>query len=395
MDFPKRLYSLDVTRGLAALTVVIFHWGHVFTGAGAMVDPADRPFHRWLAPVYRHGELAVDFFFVLSGFVFYWLYADQIARRKIGAGVFTLLRFARLYPLHLATLILVACLQWAYYRGHGGYFVYPHNDAAHFVMNLAFASSWGFQAGHSFNGPVWSVSIEILLYAIFFACCRLGWVKPWQLAVLCVVGLALHPLNQPLSRGVFGFFLGGITCQFARWVVASGISQRTLILTLTACVCAWAAALANTAGLVDLGRFMGTENSLMSGNAGGIGDKVRRVLMDRGAVLMLYPLTILACVFLEVRRGSLGRRLAFLGDISYSSYLLHFPLQLAIILVLAAGGWSIGLLTQGWTLIAFYAVLIPMSLAVFRCFERPAQSFIRRCFSADRSPAARQNGCAL
>lgn len=55
----------------------------------------------------------------------------------------------------------------------GSYFVYPNNDIKHFLLNLFFASSWSFESGHSFNGPIWSVSVEVLLHALFFFCSRL------------------------------------------------------------------------------------------------------------------------------------------------------------------------------------------------------------------------------
>jgi peptidoglycan/LPS O-acetylase OafA/YrhL len=102
-----------------------------------------------------------------------------------------------------------------------------------------------------------------------------------------------------------------------------------------------------------------------------------RVAVNRIAVLALCPLTILACVFVEIQRGAFGRRLAFLGDISYGLYLLHFPLQLVIVLLIAYSGAGVVFLTHGWALIAFYAVIVPAALVVFHYYERPAQHFLR------------------
>src|SRR5207244_9707990 len=60
-------------------------------------------------------------------------------------------------------------------------------------------------------------------------------------------------------------------------------------------------------------------------------DPIGHLILEVSGVsfeLLLFPLTILTLAVWEARRGRLGRRLAFVGQISYSSYLLHFPLQM-------------------------------------------------------------------
>src|SRR5205085_4818978 len=140
-------------RGLAALTVVAWHWQHFFFDPATRqlaVDGARQPFFFLLAPLYRHGWVAVDLFFVLSGFVFCLLYARSIDQRRIGAAEFALRRISRLYPLHLVTFATVAVLQALYIRDHGGVaFVYPFYDAYHASLNLLGASSWGLERGYS------------------------------------------------------------------------------------------------------------------------------------------------------------------------------------------------------------------------------------------------------
>lgn len=46
------------------------------------------------------------------------------------------------------------------------------NDLYYFVLQLFVASDWGLQAGDSFNGPIWSISVELLVYVIFFVVLR-------------------------------------------------------------------------------------------------------------------------------------------------------------------------------------------------------------------------------
>ena len=66
------------------------------------------------------------------------------------------------------TLLLVAILQPIYFDLNGCFFVYQENDLRHFLLQIFMASNWGFQNGHSFDGPSWSISIEVLVYVGFF-----------------------------------------------------------------------------------------------------------------------------------------------------------------------------------------------------------------------------------
>src|SRR5580700_567280 len=91
---PEQLASLTPLRGIAALWVVIFHFCWYF--------PAVHP-ERYTGAVYK-GYLAVDMFFVLSGFVITHVYKEGFARRVTGRRYrdFLKARVARIYPLHIA-----------------------------------------------------------------------------------------------------------------------------------------------------------------------------------------------------------------------------------------------------------------------------------------------------
>src|ERR1700750_2714645 len=114
----KRLRSLDGLRGLAALSIVFHHWYFFLPpdASSATWAAYKPPFSRLLTPLYLQGWAAVDVFFTLSGFVFFWLYGETIGTRAMNGRTFALLRFSRLYPPHFATLILTCVLQFYFFR---------------------------------------------------------------------------------------------------------------------------------------------------------------------------------------------------------------------------------------------------------------------------------------
>jgi peptidoglycan/LPS O-acetylase OafA/YrhL len=107
----RRFYLLDGARALAALAVLFFHYHHFFVPPGVKPEPAlhggSEPLRALFAPLYEHGHLSVSFFWVLSGFVF----AATYNREAASSRDFFVNRLARLYPLHLLTLCIIAGLQ--------------------------------------------------------------------------------------------------------------------------------------------------------------------------------------------------------------------------------------------------------------------------------------------
>ncbi len=97
--------------------------------------------------------------------------------------------------------------------------------------------------------------------------------------------------------------------------------------------------------------------------------------------ILLYPATILALALLETYRGTLGKRFALLGALSYSCYLLHFPLQLVFMEVadkVGLRGRSNAFFYSPVSLLLFFGLLIPLSVCTHRHFERPAQIFLQK-----------------
>lgn len=345
-NLERRIVSVDALRGVAALAVVFWHWQH-FWPRGAVTDDL-LPLFTLFWPLYKYGYLGVDLFFCISGFVFFTIYADQVASGAVSAVRFAVLRFSRLYPLHFVTLIAVAVLQFVYHASQSQFFVYTENTPAYFLLQLFLASNWLSSRG-SFNGPIWSVSIEALLYVSFFCVAKFRLTHPFILAALSISGLILMTSNGFLGRGLFSFYLGCLCAITVRQLSTVRSLSLAAIVALAAVPCfAW---------LWD-----------------------RQALafapVDALMVVIVFPVLVIVLALADDALRLVTRRLRWLGDISYSSYLLHFPLQLAVVTWLAWTGLEIDFRSP-LTLAAFFVLLILLSLLCYRYFERPAMQWLR------------------
>ncbi|WP_162241804.1 acyltransferase [Pseudorhodoferax sp. Leaf267] len=152
---PTALAPLTSIRGIAALAVVLLHINDTF-----------RHEHLVFLRAFENGWLGVDLFFVLSGFIMAHVYTRTPVRGRAGAFTIAFLqaRLARIYPLHLATLLAaLALVLWL--PGFGPR--YPtYFGAGSFVLNLLLVQNWGF-IGSSWNMVSWSISAEWFMYLLF------------------------------------------------------------------------------------------------------------------------------------------------------------------------------------------------------------------------------------
>ncbi|HRQ90806.1 MAG TPA: acyltransferase, partial [Bacteroidia bacterium] len=304
---------------------------------------------------------------------FFWLYRDAIRKRAVSAYEFSVQRFSRLYPLHLVTLVLVALLQALYFSREQKFFVYPNNDPFHFILNLGFASNWGLEKGLSFNGPVWSVSVEILLYLLFFIVALMGR-GGWIFCV--VVSMVASGLHVVTGHGVFTgaamFFLGGGVYHLTRWI--TGVRPWIAPVVGGVTLAMWVGVLVHFYGfdLFHLASFLKVPD---------------RILAIGFQNYLLFPLTICSLALLGIHRAGAMRSVSWIGDITYSSYLIHFPMQLILGLAVSYGILGRDFYKAPVSLIAFFVFLVPVSYWVYRKFEWPMQRWIRRrCIrSSDRS----------
>lgn len=364
-----RFEALDGWRGLCALWIVLYH----FRAVSHVYD--------WLWV--RTGDIAVDFFFVLSGFVIAHAYGDRLDG-PTSRMQFLIRRFGRLYPLHIATLAVVFALELGRHLvglSAGAPLGRPtfteDTSPLALALNVLLVHAWGFLHNFSWNVPSWSISVEWALCLLTAALSVFR--RPLLVAgVLATAGflviawmsaLPTFPFegHSALARGVYGFFLGVIVYHLHRRFGAGAILTRGWLEWLAPAILALT------------------------------------VLFKHEQVFVLPPLLFAALVFIFASQsGPISRLLAwrpftFVGEISYSIYLVHY----VIVLVVFGGAVVLGsrlgfdaIVERGvhkaslinmpnpWVgdlaSLAFLAVTVAVSWGTYSLIEKPGRDWFNR-----------------
>jgi len=353
------------------LAIVVWHWQHFGTIGNSFSENFNRtgqPFYQIFKIFYEKGFTAVEYFFLLSGFTFFWLYREPIQNRQLSFGEFWVKRFSRLWPLHFLTLLLVALFQHLYTHHHDGTsFVYPFNDIYHFILNLGFASNWGLERGLSFNAPVWVISIEILLYLVFFAVVYFGQGGLFFCFVASIASFAVALYaHHVFFTGLALFFLGGAVFHLT-FLVSEELPKAKPSIYI-------AAALSWVLIISDFYVLNFSDSILKIGIIG-------KVLVIGFRFYILYPLSVCSLVLIEIDKNDFLKSLSWVGDITYSSYLLHFPLQLVFALLVSYGMLNREFYLNPVYFVIYFLILVPLSYVTFLGFERPIQNVIRNQYN--------------
>jgi len=379
-DLPEpRFIELDILRGVAALMVVTFHYKHfLFISDSAGFDTAHLPFTEVLSPLYVYGQYFVELFFSISGYVFFWLYSTAIADRHISITTFVIARFARLYPLYLLTFLLVGAGQGLFYHLYGSTFIYHNQTPWSFLLNLVMVQEWVPNTQMSYNGPAWSISVEVFLYALFFLLCFMRQNRPLIVTAVVCFGILFKvrflDIWPDFARGVPNFFLGGLVFYAAqalrggchevwRRQIETALSWLLPVLWLAVAVIAHPV-YQPAADWLDAHHMR----------------LVQHVFGEDGFVYILLPLTLLLIALKHGRWPSQRlRKAAWLGDISYSVYLWHFPLQLLVMLIAARYSPAVRTALFGSPLafIAFMTLACGVAWLSYRWFEMPARRALK------------------
>ncbi|HEX8063190.1 MAG TPA: acyltransferase [Allosphingosinicella sp.] len=353
------LPALTGIRGLAAWFVVLYH---VRLGLVSWL-PA------WTGFALSKGYLAVDLFFMLSGFVLWLNYSDRLRRDGLAAvPKYLSRRVARVWPLHL--FILALTVAYASLLAATGKLNPDHYPWQELPLHVLLIHNWGFTSGLTWNDPSWSISGEAGAY-LLFPLIVLG--ADWKrLSPVCAIAALL--LLACLLSAVMGWngagILDGDIPRFGLLRAASEFTMGTIVCALWQRWCS-----APRLGGAVAGGFMG--GAVVVGFATGAPETLVVPLFLAGLLLAL-----------ALTAGLKGNPLAarpihYLGEISYSTYLVHFLLYIAFKILFVGDPANVppGLIAL-FLLLTFLA-----SAALYHGVERPAQRALNRL--SDRRLARR------
>ena len=303
----KKIHTIESARGLAAVLVVLYH-ANLLCEAGHL-----RPFDSFFA----FGDCAVDFFFVLSGFIMTWIhYADWGKPNR--ALYYLRRRFLRIYPTYwVATFLFSLPIILMPWIRAGDLSLEP----VFFLKNVFLVPTTGYLV----IPPAWTLQYEVSFYLlfsmlIFDRVVGVFVLVSWVAGIL-LASIVLNNLSFPYS-----FIFNPLNLQFLIGMICAFSVHKT----------------PRRAGLVlfALGTlfFFGASISQVRAPwiwSGFVGDPFFGAIIKGVAAGMM----IVGMVSTEINyRLKPGRLLGFLGTSSYSIYLVHLPCMVGCLLILIAFG---------------------------------------------------------
>lgn len=363
---------LDGLRGVAALLVLFYHIfeGLSFAAGGTLIT------------VINHGYLAVDFFFILSGFVISYAYDDRWGK-TMTTGNFFKRRLIRLHPMIIMGVILGAItfflqggVQWDGTKIATSAVMLAMLCAMFFIPAVPGVSYEVRGNGEMFplNGPSWSLFFEYIgniLYALFIH--RLSNKALTVLVGLSGIALAWFTLFNVSGYDMFGVgwtldtvnFFGGalrmlfpfsmgmlLARHFKPMNVRGAFWICSVILLLLFCV-----------------PYIVTENSPISLNG----------LFEAICILFIFPILLWVGASGKTTDNFSSRVCKFLGDISYPLYAVHYPIMYLFY------AWLIDhklyTITEAWPMaLAVYLGNILLAYLCLKLYDEPVRKWLTKKF---------------
>lgn len=310
-DSKRHFKILDALRGVAALVVVLFHVLEVYSGGDHVKQ------------YINHGYLAVDFFFMLSGFVMAHAYDDRW--NKMTLRDFFKRRIIRLHPMIVLGMTIGAV---CFYFGGSAYF--PKIEGTPFwqlllVLLVGYTliplppsmDIRGWNEMYPLNGPSWSLFFEYIaniLHALILR--KLPKIILSFLVLLAGAALIHLAVTSPNGDIIGGWSLEPeqIRIGFTRLLfpyMAGMLLRRMVRLVSAPSAFIWCSLL-----LILV---------LIFPRVGGYDKVWANGLYDSLSVIFVFPVIIYLGAIGEVRSKAVDRICTFLGDISYPIYIIHFP----------------------------------------------------------------------
>ena len=372
-DTKPHYHILDGLRGAAALMVV---WYHVFEGY-AFAEGTNGVEGGGLINVFNHGYMAVDFFFMLSGFVISYAYDDRW--NQMSMGDFFKRRLVRLHPMivmgaiiGLTTFLLGGGMKW------DGSVTPMSGVALAFFLTCLFIPAWpgamhevrGNGEMFPLNGPSWSLFFEYIgniCYALFIR--RLSTkALSWLVAALGVVYIWFSVGNVSgyesigvgwtvgdnvnifggFLRMMFPFSLGMLLARNFKPVRVRGVFWLAIILLFA---------------LFSVPFFPSVGGICVNG------------IFEMCCIMLIFPVIVwLGASGMTTDKVSTGV-CRFLGDLSYPLYIVHYPVMYLFYawliknqLYTVADTWQVVLLV--------FAVNITLAIVALKLYDEPVRRWL-------------------
>ena len=362
---PATIHALTGIRAIAATWVMIAHFGPQLYG----LLPATRHVSWWI----DNGYLGVEVFFVLSGFIISYNYADRLRSGASRYRDFLVNRFARLYPVHLVMILVVGALVVAAAVGH-----VRLNSAANYTPLSFVGNLLMLQAAPgvlAWDPPAWSISAEALAYLTF-----------------PLTALLLSRLIRPRIAVLAAL----------AWLVTGTAAMMAMRLATTETTAPAMALLRISTEFVagamlwkawdSAGEPQGLRWDVLAGSAFAVTSVALALLPRQEALpLVLTPVIAIFVIACAGANGPIGwllstRLMIFGGKISYSLYMVHYVVFAMAGKVLrwehfAAAGLPVRLSVMAF----YYLVCVAAAVACYKLVEEPGRRAIQRVAARRKS----------
>ncbi|MBI5942520.1 MAG: acyltransferase [Caulobacterales bacterium] len=355
--YPNDIRPLTSLRIVAAVWVLAYHFrDHL----GLDVDRLG---------LIAKGYLGVDLFFILSGFILSHVYLGRFEAKQFNYGSFLWARLSRIYPVHLVTLAATIAI-WLVGMKMGATFDPVAFDPAVLPQHLLLIHAWGTTPFVQWNFPSWSISAEWFAYLAFPAAAVL--VLAFRRAAWAAVVVAL---------GVFALMFWAVE---SHGLPLPEVTRLGFIRIIPAFLLG--------AALYQLGRTVSLPRWLALGGAGAaVGWIViaASLGLSDAAIWPAFGLLIfsLAEASKTSSRGIMSAAwLVYLGEVSYSVYMTHLPVDIAYFHTLdrLAPGVTGAAAWVAW--VGVFVATLLVSMATYHLVERPARNWMRANDPFSRKP---------
>jgi peptidoglycan/LPS O-acetylase OafA/YrhL len=363
---------LDGLRGVAAIVVVLFHIGEAYSDP---LDPSSKLF-------FNHGYLAVDFFFVLSGFVMGYAYDDRWKNGRMTLASFFKRRLIRLHPMVVFGVLFGAMT--FYFCASPTFPLVAETPVwkvlLYVILGMLLIPTSpsmdirGWQETYTFNGPCWTLILEYIANVLYALVIRRF--PKWALGLLvgraaCATihltltngdvsgGWTLDAYHQHIGfvRLVYPFFAGLLLYRVGK---LGSVPKAFLWCSLLVIV------------LLALPRG-GCYDDLA-------GTKWMNGIYEALVIIVLFPLIVWMGASGKIKSRMGAKLCKWLGDISYPIYLINYPIIYVWTAYITKNEYSFA---QSWVVaVAVFVITVALSFAVVRWYDVPVRKWLKKKFNA-------------